>query len=389
MVSPGFLEQYLFILLRAGIIRSNPKREDQKAEADSTAPVERQPGQDLISAIVVTYNGELHIRECLESLRSQTYKNLEILVVDNASTDQTAKIIEEDYPQVKLLGLKKNRHFARAVNSGIGKAAGRYFFILNQDVAVEKDCLAGLYQAVHSAEKIGAAVPMMKFSHLRGFVNGIGNHVRDTGWGSDNFIGLVDVGQFMDLKEVPSACFGAVLLNRKAVDDIGKLDGGYGSFYEDVDWSFRSWLRGWKIVPAPEAVVYHKFGGSYLQDKKLRFIVKNRIRLVLKIFQGRIMLGFLRRYFKEDLRRLLSFMKQRQYGGLAATIQSYVSVLLSLPVILGQRIRIMSRKRKGYREEDILAKNPAFFSGLNDSGQPIVDSSMIFGYYRWEINLGA
>jgi hypothetical protein len=56
-------------------------------------------------------------------------------------------------------------------------------------------------------------------------------------------------------------------------------------------------------------------------------------------------------------------------------------------VILVQRSRILARKGEGVREEDILAKNPAFFSGLNDSGQPIVDTSMIFGYYRWEIDL--
>lgn len=386
LASRGFLEQYLFILLKAGIIRSNRTREDQKSEANLAVSEERRPARDLISAIVVTYNSELHIRECLESLLFQTYKNLEILVVDNASKDNTVKIIQEDYQQVKLFRLNKNRHFARAVNCGIGNAGGRYFFVLNQDVALEKDCLAGLYKTMQSGEKVGAAVPMMKFYYLRGFINGIGNHVRNYGWGSDNFIGLVDVGQFKDLKEVPSACFGAVLLDRDAVDDIGKLDGGYRSFYEDVDWSFRSWLRGWKIVPAPDAVLYHKFGGSYLQDKKLRFIVRNRIRLVLKIFKGRIMLGFLKRYFKEDIKRMLSFMKHKKYGSLAAYAQSYFSLLFSLPVILGKRIRILRRKRKGFREEDILAKNPAFFSGLNDSGQPIVDTSMIFGYYKWEIN---
>jgi GT2 family glycosyltransferase len=386
LASRGFLEQYLFILLNAGIIRANRTREGQKFEADSTASREQQPGRDLISAIVVTYNSELHIRECLESLLFQTYKNLEILIVDNASKDNTVKIIQENYPQVKLFVLKKNRHFARAVNYGIGNAEGKYFFVLNQDVALEKDCLTNLYKITQSGEKVGAAVPMMKFFHLKGFVNGIGNHVRNYGWGSDNFIGLVDVGQFKDLKEIPSACFGAVLLNGDAVDDIGKLDGGYGSFYEDVDWSFRSWFRGWKIVPAPAAVLYHKFGGSYLQDQKLRFIVRNRIRLVLKIFKGRIMLGFLKRYFKEDIQRMLSFMKQKKYGSLAAYAQSYFSLLFSLPVILGKRIRILRRKRKGFGEEDILAKNPSFFSGLNDSGQPIVDTSMIFGYYRWEIH---
>jgi GT2 family glycosyltransferase len=386
LASRGFLEQYLFVLMKAGIIRSGLAGDDP---ATGHAPIgsgERRPERDLISAIVVTHNGEHHIGECLESLISQTYKNLEILVVDNGSQDNTVKIIEEDYLQARLFRLRKNRHFAKAVNFGIGQAAGKYFFILNQDVALEKDCLANLYRSTQSREKIGAVVPMMKFYHLRGFINGIGNHVRNYGWGSDNFIGLVDVGQFKHLLEVPSACFGAVLLNRDAVDDIGRLDGGYKSYYEDVDWSFRSWLRGWKIVPAADAVLYHKFGGSYLQDGKLRFIVGNRIRLVLKVFEGRILLGFLKRYFKEDIRCLLSFMKHKKYASLLAYVRGYFSLLFSLPKILGQRFRILARKRRGVREKDILAKNPAFFTGLSDSGQPIVDTSMILGYYRWEID---
>ena len=384
--SRGFLERYLYVLLKAGIIRSGRAGEEGETETGPMVSEERRSERDLISAIVVTHNGELHIGECLGSLLSQTYGNLEILVVDNASRDNTVKIIEDDHPQARLFKLSKNRHFARAVNYGIGKAGGKHFLILNQDLALEKNCLANLHRRTRSGEKIGAVVPMMKFYHLRGFINGIGNHIRNQGWGSDNFIGLVDVGQFQHLQEVPSACFGAVLLNRDAVTDVGLLDGGYRSYYEDVDWSFRSWLRGWKIVPAADAVLYHKFGGSYLQAEKLRFIVGNRIRLVLKVFQGRIRLGFLKRYLKEDILRLLSSVKREKHGELAACLMSYLSLLMSLPVILGQRSRILAGKKKGVREEDILAKNPAFFSGLNDSGQPIIDTSMIFGYYRWEID---
>ena len=101
----------------------------------------------------------------------------------------------------------------------------------------------------------------------------------------------MDVGQFGGVDEVPSACFGAVFIRKSAFEAVGPLDRGYGSFYEDVDWSFRCWFGGLRIVAAPDAVVYHKFGGSYLSRPKLRFVVRNRQRLVLKLFRGKVRLG--------------------------------------------------------------------------------------------------
>jgi GT2 family glycosyltransferase len=382
VISAELLERYLFVLLKAGIIESLPPEETERSGGTSDLTENSSPGGELVSAIIITHNGQDHVGECLDSLFGQTYRDLEVIVVDNASTDRTAELIVEKYPEVRIFRLRKNRHFAGAVNIGIKKAKGRYFLVLNQDLALEKDCLAHLCRRMRSDDRIGATAPMMKFYHLRHFINGIGNHIRNTGWGSDNFIGLVDIGQFDRQSESPSACFGAALLNRKAVDDVGVLDSGYGSFYEDVDWCFRSWFKGWKIVPAPDAVIYHKFGVSYLPGRKLRFIVRNRIRLILKTFQGRIMLGFLRRYIQEDIKSLLYFLR-REDKAFLAYLESYILLVLSLPHILFLRWRILKGKLRDIREQDVLKKNPAVLSGTNDRGEPVIDTSMILGYYRW------
>ena len=155
---------------------------------------------------------------------------------------------------------------------------------------------------------------MMKFRRLPGFINGLGNHIRRRGWGSDNFIGVVDVGQFAGLNEVPSACFGAALLDRAAVDEVGLLDERYTAFYEDVDWSFRAWMKGWRIVPEAGATVYHEFGASYPSRQKLCFVVRNRLRLVLKLFRGRWLLSFVKSYVIEDARGALIPSPTQQMG---------------------------------------------------------------------------
>ncbi len=380
VVSDKLIRDFLYVLLKANLIESSMRKNSSLLSKNNM----RQ--EDLISVIVVTRNSEEHIKECLQSIINQSYKNLETIVVDNASEDKTVDIIKNLFPQVKIYDLKKNIYYPGAVNYGIKKAKGKYFLILNDDVELDRDCISFLYYKIKKNKKIGAVVPMMKFYYLRGFINGIGNQVRNYGWGTDNFIGHVDIGQFSDLKEVPSACFGAVFLNKDAVKEVGLLDEKYIAYYEDVDWSFRCWLKGWKIIPAIKAIVYHKFGAYWkTMEKKLKFVARNRLRLVLKIFQGKIMFGFLKRYLREDIKNILSLIKKRNYVYIREYIKAYFSLFLSLPDIFIKRRKLMKSKLKNVMERDILVKNPSFYTCVNENGIPIIDCGVIFGYYKWEI----
>jgi len=348
-VSADFVEDYLYLMRRAEVVKGaeEARKEEEKGGERKTAGREAggivaggpAASDDLISVVVITHNGKDHVVDCLGSLGRQSYKNVEIIVVDNASSDGTAEIISTRFPEVRLLPQRRNLHYSGGVNVGLRQAHGKYVFVVNQDTETAADCLERFHEAMRADETIGAVVPMMKFFHLRGFVNGLGNQIRNHGWGTDNFIGHIDVGQFADLKEVPSACFGAVFLSRKALEAVGLLDESYGSFYEDVDWSFRCWMGGFRIVPQPKAVVYHKFGGSYLQRPKLKFVARNRQKLVLKLFQGKVMLGVFKRYLKEDARN--------------------------------------------FRELDVFRRNFGFYHAFDQQGLPRLDASILLGHYRW------
>jgi len=366
--------------------------------------------QKMVSAIVITYDSEEHIRECLRSLENQNYEPLEILVIDNASRDQTKKIVKQEFPAIRLIALDKNIYFPGAVNRGIKAARGDYILILNDDVVLVEDCVAKLVRGMEEESRSAAACPMMKFYHLRGFINGIGNHIRDHGWGSDNFIGLVDCGQFRELREIPSACFGAVMLRREAIEEIGLLDESYKSYYEDVDWSFRAWLRGWKIIAVPEAVVYHKFGSHWKESpEKFKLVTRNRLRLILKMFSGKTLLHFLKNYVKEDLNNFVSFLRRRRWAYVVSLLVAYLSLLASLIEIYGKRRCLFSRYKKekntkihrtksqgqiGERKnqkqdnrvvlkvENIFQRNPDFYSGLNEENVPVLDLSILRQYYQ-------
>ena len=360
-----------------------PKEGSEEGEGSEKDGGECEPNP-LISVIIVTYNGEDYITRCLHSVFRQTYRPLEVIVVDNASTDATIDLIRRDFPRCRLIKLKRNRHYAGGLNRGLKEANGEYFLFLNQDVFLEPNCLTALYNRLAKEPQAGLAAPMIKFASLPGFINGLGNQINNRGWGTDNFIYCVDIGQFRELKELPSACFGAAFLRREAIERVGPLDEGYGSFYEDVDWSFRCWFQGMKIVPVPEAVVYHEFGGSYPHGKKLFFVVRNRLRLVVKLFQGRIRLGFLKNYLIEDGRNCLSFLRKKEFKPFFCYLGAYFSFMWQLPSIQVKRWRVMKKKLKNIRERDILIKNPSFYCCLNPVlALPEVDVAVIRRYYLW------
>jgi hypothetical protein len=158
----------------------------------------------LVTVVVVAYNSRDWLARCLPSLRSQTYAPLEIVVVDNASTDDSVSWVAAHYPDVKLLTLKEVQPFAKAVNIGVEAAKGDFFFLLNPDVGLEPDALAHLVAVAQSDINIAAVGAKLKFWWAPAFLNGLGNRVDALSWGSDNCLGHLDLGQFDHWEELPS-----------------------------------------------------------------------------------------------------------------------------------------------------------------------------------------
>jgi len=265
---------------------------------------EPQGGGALVSAIVVTFRAGAWLSLCLDSILAQTYQPIECIVVDNASGDDTAQRITQLYPQVHLIRLAQPVSLAAAINRGAAQASGEYLLLLNQDIRLEEDATAELVRRLQACPGAAAAAPKLRLFSTPQFLNGIGNQAGTFSWGWDNGLGHLDLGQFDTWSQVPSACFAAAMLTRRAWQQVGALDEGYPLYYEDSDWSYRARLLGFNIAAAPMAVACHGYSQQseppqprLMTPAKLRNVTYGRLRFSWKIFSTRTLLvsfpGFL------------------------------------------------------------------------------------------------
>lgn len=377
IIPEKLLTYYLLVFQRAHIIHTG-KRDSQA----KPRPSGRAGGEPGISIIIVTHNGEKYIAENLNSIENQSVQPEEIIIVDNASTDHTKELITNQRVPVKLIENRKNRHYARGINIGIQNARGDLFVILNQDLVLDSHFLAEIVENYRNGDRrqdIAALVPQMRFIRLRGFVNSMGNVIRNFGWGSDNYFGAVDIGQFDHLKQVKSSCFGAIAITREGWERIGRMDERYRSYYEDVDWSFRAHLKNMVLKAVPRARVYHHFGGSYDPGYRLKLVVKNRLRFVLKNFSGRIMLGFLKNHMGEDFRTMVSLLRKGNFPVFLSYASAYLKIGISVPELIVHHLKGKAAKRR--QIELFFQQNSDVVILSNDRLQPVINKEVIRSYY--------
>lgn len=210
----------------------------------------------MIYAIVVTWNSRKHIAECLEHLQASKDAALQILVVDNASTDDTREIVRAEFPNVTLLENKENLGFVAGNNRGIEYALARdadYLFLLNDDTAVEPDALARLLEVGEANEEAGILSPSIA-SYFRPEQVYLGGTIN---W-HDCEAHEVLAKDAKDVTELDYAPGAALLIKAKVVRQIGPLDPDYFSYYEDVEWSVRCRNAGYRVLGVKGAKIFHK-----------------------------------------------------------------------------------------------------------------------------------
>lgn len=221
-----------------------------------------------VSAVVVTFRSEAFISDCLRSLLAQSRPLLEIVVVDNGSTDRTCAIVRERFPGVRLIEMGQNTGFCRANNAGIAATRGDFVLIANPDTRLWSDCVERALAGFQFAERVGAvACKLLRFDGVRidsaGQILTHGRKIQDRGFEQK------DVGQYDTRVHVDSACGAMALYRREMIGQIS-LDGhffdeDFFSHWEDMDVGWRARRFGWEVVYVPDAVAQHFRGGS--QDR--------------------------------------------------------------------------------------------------------------------------
>jgi hypothetical protein len=214
---------------------------------------------ELISVIVLNYNGRGFLNGCLTSLASQTYSDFEVIVVDNGSRDGSPEYIEENYPWVRLAKNDENLGFAGGTNVGIRAAKGEFVITLNNDSRADSRFIEELIKPMADPE-VGVCAAKMLFPDGR--INSAGICISRSGAAWDRGMFEPDRGQYEFVEEVFGACAGAALYRREMLDEIGLFDEDFFLYLEDVDLAFRARLAGWKCLYVPGARVIHHHGGT-------------------------------------------------------------------------------------------------------------------------------
>jgi GT2 family glycosyltransferase len=335
-----------------------------------------------ISVITVSFNSQKWLTACLPSVYSQTHPIIELIVVDNASSDNTVPWLKEHYPDIKILRLEQSQPLSQALNTGVNEASGDYFLLLNPDVTLEPSAVAEMVAvaSVHPDSAAVAAKLMLRSTPT--FINGIGNYVGPVSWGTDYGLGHLDLGQFDRLREVPSACFAAALISRTAYDDVGPFDEKFPLYYEDSEWCYRARLYGYSILAAPEAVGYHAFSSRpssgkdvRLPPRKLRQVVYGRLRFSTKILGPWYLVRFLGLYILEDITNMILSILRGQLWKLQTYFHAWSDYLTNLPEILAARKDIQARRQCTDKELFRLQKDipmPLIWHGLPELTWDIV-----------------
>jgi GT2 family glycosyltransferase len=231
-----------------------------------------------ISVIVLNYNGRRHLKDCFSSLLSIDYPRdrYEILLVDNASWDDSIAFIEEFFPSVTVMRNSQNLGFAGGNNEGARAAKGEYLAFLNNDTRVDTDWLKELVKPCLEEEKVictGSRILSWDGETID-FADGAFNFL---GWGFQVGFGSKRLKDFERDKDLLFVCGGALLIKREVFLSIDGFDADFFAFFEDVDLGWRLWLMGYKNRLAARSIVYHRHHGSWdsVQDTQ-RWVLYER-----------------------------------------------------------------------------------------------------------------
>jgi GT2 family glycosyltransferase len=222
----------------------------------------------LISVVIPNWNGAKHLPVCLSALRRQTLPPLDVILVDNASSDESRQLVGRDFPEVKLLALPDNRRFAGACNAGIRAAGGEAIALLNNDTEADARWLENVAKCFAEHPDAGFVASKLRLFDKRDHLHSAGDYYSRRGVPGNRGVWQKDDGQF-DTDYVFGACGAASVYRRDMLDKIGLLDEQFEFSCEDVDLSWRAQLAGYKCAFAHDAIVYHKVsatGGGILNS---------------------------------------------------------------------------------------------------------------------------
>ncbi len=299
----------------------------------------------FLSIIIPHYNGAYHLTTCFNALRAQTYPHLEIILVDNGSTDESVPLTRRDFPEVKIIELGQNLGLTGAINRGIEQAQGQIIVALNNDTEVSPGWAQALVDALEAYPEAGIVASKMLLFDERDTIHSAGDGFGTDGIPINRGVWQKDEGQFDQDTYIFGGCGGAVAYRRDMLEEIGLFDEDLFMYLEDVDLNWRAQLAGYRAVFAPKAVVYHHLsatGGGVIASF---YTGRNTIFVLAKDLPGAIFRHHWPAIIKAQLKIAAEALRAWRGEAARARLRGQLAGLWGLPKWLAKRRAIQQRKR--------------------------------------------
>lgn len=301
-----------------------------------------------VSIVITNYNGEEHLEECLNSLKEIEYINYEVILLDNASHDNSIELARDIYPEIRIVSLDKNYGFAGGTNKGAENAKGEFVVFLNNDTKVEKKWLIELVNAAKTYGEDNIYSSKVLFYDPPHNINTIGGIITPMGNGLDIHFLKPDLDKYNKMGYVgsPSGC--SMLIKKSIFEEMGGFDKDYFAYLEDVDFGWRCWLRGYKTYYIPTSIVYHKYGatgGKRESPFRVFNTQKNRLSNIIKNFSIKNIIKALLISLGFDIIRLFSFLSNKNFELIKAIFRGNYHFLKNIPELIKKRKQIQNNRK--------------------------------------------
>lgn len=300
--------------------------------------------QPLFSIVIPNWNGKRFLQVCLQALQRQTYRSIEVIIVDNASTDGSQEYVKSDFAWVKLIELPENRGFTGACNAGLQAGQGVFVALLNNDTEVDLGWAAAVVDAFQRHPETGIVASKMLLFDRRDHIHTAGDFFTRDGRAGNRGVWQRDEGQFDEETYVFSACGGSSAYRRTMLDQIGLLDDDYFFSLEDMDMAWRAQLSGWRCLYTPAAIVYHHLSATGGGVTASYYDGRNLIYLLVKNFPSALWRKYGWLICKAQLKLAWEALRAWRGAAARARLRGMLAGLFGLPRMLRKRRRIQAAR---------------------------------------------
>ncbi len=308
---------------------------------------------NFVSIIIVNYNGKKWLNDCLTSVFNQNYKNIEVILVDNHSSDDSVNYVKNNFLKVMVVRNKKNNGFAKGNNIGLKYAKGDYILLLNTDTILKKNTISNLLKAFNEIPNLGCVQPKMILFDKK-HLDACGSFWTNTtmlyhyGYGKNKNLRMYN--KPFPVFSVKGAC---MLIKREVINKIGLFDNDFWCYYEETDFCHRAWISGYECWYYPKAEMYHAGGGTSVvfNNSLIQFHnFKNKLMSMIKNFELKALIRILIVHLLVELMVFSYYLLRLKFSLSLSIIRGFYWNIRNIRKTIHKRKLVQKNRKVSYNE---------------------------------------